>query len=90
MKREYTDSELQAQILYYLWNQGSWGEIYTNYTRMKKRLHHIVKNNGKNVERQVKALVKQDWVEIHKNGDTLSLNPVYQVEIRGFKEQHGF
>ncbi len=82
MKRAFTDDELQAQILDYLWNQGAWGEIYTNYTKMKKRLHHIVKNNGKNVEKQVKELSKKkQLVEIHKNGDTLSLNPFYKTEI---------
>ena len=28
MLRDFSDNELTAQILSYLWDQGSWGEIY--------------------------------------------------------------
>jgi len=88
MLRDFSDNELKAQILSYLWDQGSWGEIYTNYTKMKKRLRHIVKNNGKNIEKMVKELAKTNWIEIHKNGDTVSLNPIYKIMIRNFRDQY--
>ena len=85
---DFSDNELMAQILSYLWDQGAWGEIYTNYTKMKKRLHHIVKNDGKNIEKKVKELSKINWVEIHKNGITISLNPIYKIMIKNFRDQY--
>ena len=46
MKREFSDDQLKAQIITYLWDQGAWGQIYTNYPRMKNRLSKVVNNNG--------------------------------------------
>jgi hypothetical protein len=88
MLRDFSDNELMAQILSCLWDQGSYGEIYTNYTKMKKRLDHIVKNDGKNIEKKAKELPKINWVEIHKNGDTISLNPIYKIMIKNFRDQY--
>ncbi len=88
MLRDFSDNELMAQNLSYLWDQGSWDEIYTNYTKMKKRLHHTVKNNGKNIEKKVRELSKINWVEIHKNDDTISLNPIYKIMIKNFRDQY--
>jgi len=50
MKRDFTDGELQAQILWSLYQHGKWSEIYTNYDTFKKRLSVMIKNNGKNTE----------------------------------------
>ena len=73
LKREFSDDELMAQIVSYLWDQGAWGERYKNYTQMKNRLSKVVNNNGKNVERKVKMLSSKNWITIKKNGDTISL-----------------
>ena len=91
MKRDFTDGELQAQILWSLYQHGKWSEIYTNYDTFKKRLSVIVKNNGKNTERQVKALVKMRMVLPRKNWDTISLNPYYKNTIKQMiKDNLGF
>jgi hypothetical protein len=90
MNRDFKDEELQAQIMYYLWNQGAWSEIYTNYDKMKRRLSKIVKNNGENVERQVEKLVKKKYVFWRKNGYTISLNPYAKLIIKKFLHSRGF
>jgi hypothetical protein len=91
MKRDFTDGELKAQILWSLYQHGKWSEIYTNYDTFKKRLSVMVKNNGKNTERQVKALVKMRMVLPRKNWDTISLNPYYKNTIKQMiKDSLGF
>lgn len=91
MKHDFTDGELQAQILWSLYKHGKWSEIYTNYDAFKKRLSMIVKNNGRNTERQVKALVKMRMVLPRKNWDTISLNPYYKNTIKQMiKDNLGF
>lgn len=88
MKAVFTDDQLRAQILYYLWNQGSWSEIYTNLDKMKRRLANIVKNNGKNVMKQLEDLVKWNWVLPRKNWETVSLNPIYKMQIKHHIDDH--
>ena len=88
MKAVFTDDQLRAQILHYLWNQGSWSEIYTNLDKMKRRLGNIVKNNGKNVMKQLEELVKWNWVLPRKNWETVSLNPVYKTQIKQHIDDH--
>jgi len=88
MKREFSDAELRAQIITYLWDQGAWGQMYTNYPRMKNRLSKAVNNNGKNVERKVKELSKLYWIKVLKHGDTISLNPTYKLIIKTYRDVH--
>ena len=88
MKAVFTDDQLRAQILYYLWNQGSWSEIYTNLDKMTRRLGNVVKNNGKNTTKKIEDLVKWNWVLPHKNWDTVSLNPVYKSQIKQYMDSH--
>lgn len=90
MKREFTDDELKAQIISYLWDQVACGQIYTNYPKMKNRLSKIVNNNGKNVEKKVKELSKLQWVTVLKHGDTISLNPIYKLIIKTYRDTHLF
>ena len=90
MNRVFEEKELEAQIMYYLWNQGAWSETYTNYDKMKRRLSKIVANNGENVQRRVEELVKKRWVLWKKNGDTISLNLYAKVEIKKFLYAQGF
>ncbi len=88
MKAVFTDDQLRAQILHYLWNQGSWSEIYTNLDKMIKRLSNVVKNNGKNTMKRVEELVKWSWVLPRKNWETVSLNPRFKKEIMEYIERN--
>jgi hypothetical protein len=88
LKTNFTDDQLRAQILYYLWNQGSWSEIYTNLDKMIRRLSNVVKNNGKNTMKKVEDLVKWKWVLPRKHWDTVSLNPVYKDQIKQYMSSH--
>lgn len=81
-KKEFTDLELQAQILYSLIVHGKWSEIYTPYDPFRRRLSNVVKNNGKNTDKQVRVLVKQRLVLFRKNTKTIALNPYYKLTIK--------
>jgi hypothetical protein len=74
--------------LYYLWNQGSWSEIYTNLDKLIRRLSNVVKNNGKNTMKKVEELVKWNWVLPRKNWETVSLNPMFKSQIKQYIEIH--
>lgn len=76
-----TDTEIQDTILYYLWQEGAWGESYTNYEKMRRRLGMVVKNNGKNTDKQLKKLVNDRLVLKLKQGRTYSLNHLYTNTI---------
>ena len=88
MKAFFNDEQLRAQILYYLWNQGSWSEIYTNFDKLKGRLANVVKNNGKNVVKMTDDLVKWRWALPRKNWETISLNPQYKPQIKQYIKDH--
>lgn len=88
MKREFSDDELMAQIVSYLWDHGAWGERYKNYTQMKNRLSKVVNNSGKNVEKKVKMPSSKKWINVKKNEDTISLNPIYKIMIKNFRDQY--
>lgn len=81
VKSKQTDKEIQDQILYYLWQEGAWGEDYTNYEKMKRRIGTVVKNNGKNTDKQLKKLVNDRLVMSKKQGRTYSLNHLYRNTI---------
>jgi len=76
-----TDAEIQDTILFYLWQEGAWGEDYTNYERMRRRVGMVVKNNGRNTDKQLKKLVKDRLVEKKKQGRTYSLNHLFRNTI---------
>ncbi len=84
MKEEFTDLGIQAQILWYLYGKGAWDEMYTPFDSMIRRLSNIVKNNGKNIKKQTKNLVKKFLVLRKKQGDTISLNLYYKLTIKQF------
>ena len=91
MKKEFTDLELQAQILWYLYGKGAWDERYKPFVQMVNRLSNIVKNNGKNIKKQTRSLVKKLLVLRKKKGDTISLDLNYKLTIKQFiNEQLGF
>jgi len=76
-----TDTEIQDQVLFYLWQEGAWGEDYTNYEKMRRRIGTVVKNNGKNTDKQLKKLVNDRLVLKLKQGRTYSLNHLYRNTI---------
>ncbi len=76
-----TDTEIQDAILFYLWQEGAWGENYTNYEKMRRRVGMVVKNNGRNTDKQLKKLVSERFVEKHKQGRTYSLNHLFRNTI---------
>jgi hypothetical protein len=76
-----TDTEIQDQILFYLWQEGAWGEDYTNYEKMKRRIGTVVKNNGKNTDKQLKKLINERLILKKKQGRTYSLNHLYRNTI---------
>ena len=76
-----TDIEIQDTILYYLWQECAWGEVYTNYEKMRIRIGMVVKNNGKNTDKQLKILVNERLVLKLKQGRTYSLNHLYRNTI---------
>jgi hypothetical protein len=88
LKTTFTDDQLRAQILYYLWNQGSWSEVYTNLDKLIRRLGNVVKNNGKNTMKKVEELVKWNWVLPRKNWETVSLNPVFKLQVQQYIKDH--
>jgi len=81
VKSTQTDNEIQDSILFYLWQEGAWGECYTNYEKMKRRLGMVIKNNGKNTDKQLKKLVNDRLVLKLKQGRTYSLNHLYRQTI---------
>jgi hypothetical protein len=81
VKSTQTDKEIQDSILFYLWQEGAWGENYTNYEKMKRRLGMVVKNNGKNTDKQLKKLINDRMVLKLKQGRTYSLNHLYRQTI---------
>lgn len=76
-----TDTEIQDTILFYLWQEGAWGEYYTNYEKMRRRVGMVVKNNGKNTNKQLKKLVSNRLIEKHKQDRTYSLNHLFRITI---------
>ncbi len=90
VKRVFTDLELQAQILFSLYVHGKWSEIYTNYTKFKKRVSSAVKNNGKNTNKQVTRLAKERLIFFRKNGDAIALNPYAKNTIKERMVLQGF
>jgi len=75
MRRDYSDSEVRALILDWLVRHGRWGAHYFPLDTLVNKLSHAVKNDGKRVRRFVKELVQEDYLLVHKGGETISLNP---------------
>ncbi len=81
MKRDYTDSQLKAEIMDWLERHGRWGAHYFPLDTLVNKLSHAVKNNGKRTRQMVKELLREDYVFAHKGGNTISLNPSRSKEI---------
>jgi len=54
---------------------GRWGAHYFPLDTLINKLSHVVRNNGKRIRRFVKELVQENYLLVHKGGETVSLNP---------------
>ncbi len=81
MKRNYTDSELKAEIMDWLERHGRWGAHYFPLDTLVNKLSHAVKNNGKRIRQMVKELLREGYIFAHKAGNTISLDPSKNKEI---------
>lgn len=81
MRRDYSDSEVRALILDWLVRHGRWGAHYFPLDTLINKLSHVVRNNGKRIRKFVKELVQDDYLLVHKRGETISLNPSMNRDI---------
>ncbi len=88
MRHDYSDEELKALILYFIMRKGRWGEHYFPIDTMANWLGQTVKNNGKNIRKKVKELVKEGFLILHKVNTTASLNPRLKQEIEEYVERN--
>lgn len=80
-KREFTDEEIEADIMNKLMRRGCWGAKYLPLDTLVNWLAKKVKKNGKRVKKIVKVLVNRGYLLLHKEGKTISLNPAMSREI---------
>jgi len=81
MRRDYSDSEVRALILDWLQRHGRWGAHYFPLDTLINKLSHVVRNNGKRIREFAKELVQENYLLIHKGGETVSLNPSMNRDI---------
>jgi len=81
MRRDYSDSEVRALILDWLVRHGRWGAHYFPLDTLINKLSHVVRNNGKRVRKFVKELAQEDYLLVHKGGETVSLNSSMNRDI---------
>lgn len=81
MRRDYSDHEVKALILDWLVRHGRWGSHYFPIDTLVNKLSHAVKNNGKRIRKFVRELVKENYLLLHKGGETVSLNPHKNIDI---------
>jgi len=75
MRRDYSDSEVRALVLDWLLRHGRWGAHYFPLDTLINKLSHVVRNNGRRIRKFVKELAQEDYLLVHKRGETVSLNP---------------
>ena len=83
-----TDEQVKALILNFLLRRRRWGARYYNRQRMVRYLGQDVLRDGKTVSRCIDELAKSRWINLHKKGDTVSLNGSYVKEITGHIDGH--
>ena len=84
MRREYADPELRALILDWLVRRGKWSASYSPLDTLTNSLSNVVKNDGRRIKKAVDDPVKRGLLNLHKKGDTVSLNPRLNREILEF------
>lgn len=84
MRREWSDEELKALILNFIFRRGRWGKHYFPIDTMRNWLSQVVQNNGKKIDRKVKELTNEGYLILHKRNTTASLNPRMRQEIMNY------
>ena len=80
-KRELRDAEIEADIMNRLLRKHCCGAKYMPIDTLVNWLGKQIRKNGKRVRDRIEELVKQDYILLHKRGETLSLNPTRSRDI---------
>ena len=80
-KRELSEEEIKADIMYRLIRKHRWGANYFPADTLINWLSKQIKRNGKRVRKCIEDLVKNGYILLHKKGKTISLNPARRKEI---------
>jgi len=84
MSRELTDGQVKAAILEFLLMKGRWGSHYFPAETLVNWFSRRVKGDGRRVRRSLKELAGEGYVLVHKRGETVSLNPSMNRDIRAY------
>ena len=87
MRRNYSDAEVKALVLDWLVRHGRWGAHYYPLDTLVNRLSHVVWNDGRRLRRNIGELQVENYVTVHKRGNTISLNPSRGREIVEYVER---
>jgi len=87
MISEVTDEEIKVDIMNKLLRRGCWGAKYLPVDTLVNWFAKKVKKDGKRVRKIVKELVDDGYLLLHKNGQTISLNPARSREIINYIER---
>jgi hypothetical protein len=86
-KHELTDEEITADIMNKLLRKNCWGARHIPIDTLANWLAKRVKRNGKRVRRLIRTLVNDGYLLWHKQGKTVSLNPIVSREIIEYTER---
>jgi len=86
-KRKVTDTEIKADIMNKLLRKNCWGAKYLPIEALVSWIAKRIKKNGKRIRRNIKELVNNGYLLIHKGGRTISLNPTMSKEILEYIEK---
>lgn len=78
--------ERKAAVLEKMVRRRQWG---MNYRPVEKTLSSVPKRCRRDARKDLEELAREGWVERHKNGACVSLDPTARTEIRRFLERHG-
>jgi hypothetical protein len=87
LRRDYSDAEAKALVLDWLMRHGRWGAHYYPLDTLVNRLSHVVRNDGRRLRRIIGELQQENYVVVHKRGNTISLNPSRSREIGEYVER---
>jgi len=85
VKRELSDAELRATILFKLVRRGCWSEnVYFPYDTLVNWLGNKIKKDGNRVRDMIDCLAKDRYVLFYKKGNTIYLNLEKKERIVAF------
>lgn len=84
VKRELSDEEIKADVMYRLIRKHRWGAAYLPVDALINWLGKHVRKDGKRVGKCLRELVKEGYLLAHKEGAAISLNPALSKEIQEY------